>query len=310
MRALLLRRLLQMAAVAWGVGTLTFLLMRALPGDMAYRIAASRYGQDNVDAYAADQVRQELNLDGSAWSAYFQWFSDLVTGNLGRSLVNGMPVMDELGAMMGHSLVLAITAMLLSLVIAIPMGVLSARVPWVDHLSVLGSAGVRATPLFVLGVVAIILFAIEIPLFPVAGAEGPIYLVLPMITLAVSLAAVTNRIVRERTHEVVRAPFYQFARTKGLSESRAFMHHGIRNIALPVITFVGIQLVVVMEGMVMIESLFSWPGLGHGLAHAVFARDIPVIQGAALLMGILFVALNTLVDIACYFIDPSTQEAA
>jgi peptide/nickel transport system permease protein len=310
MRALLLRRLLQMVAVAWGVGTLTFMLMRALPGDMAYRIAASRYGQDNVSSYAANQIRQELNLDGSGWSLYLQWLADLVTGNLGRSLINGMPVMDELSSMLAHSLLLAFTAICLSLVLAVPMGVVSARYPWVNHISLLGSAGVRATPLFVIGVVAIILFAIEWPLFPVAGAEGPLNLVLPMMTLAISLAAVSNRIVRDRTHEVINAPFYQFARTKGLSEFRAFYHHGIRNISLPVITFVGVQLVVVIEGMVMIESLFSWPGIGHGLAHAVFARDIPMIQGAALLMGLLFVAMNTLVDIACYLIDPSTKEAA
>lgn len=305
MRALLLKRLLQLFAVSWGVGTLTFMLMRALPGDMAYRIAAGRYGQDAVDAQAAELVRDELGLNQNAWSAYWQWLQDLLQLNLGNSLVSGLPVMDELWHMLGHSLLLAVVSLLLAAVIAIPLGLASAYWKgWFDRLTLLISVGLRAIPVFVIGLIAIVIFALELNWLPVAGFGTPAHLVLPALTLGISLAAISNRVVTTEAKRVFSAPFYEFAQTKGLSQGQAFVRHGLRNIAVPVVAFLGIQLITVVEGVVMVESLFSWPGIGHGLAHAIFARDIPVIQGAALMMGALFVALNTLVDLACYRLDP------
>ena len=131
---------------------------------------------------------------------------------------------------------------------------------------------------------------------------------MPAFTLALSLAAVSNRIVSVEAKRVFSSAFFEFAQTKGLSAMQAFTQHGLRNIAVPVIAFFGVQLITVVEGVVMIESLFSWPGIGHGLAHAIFSRDIPVIQGAALMMGALFVLLNTVVDLTCYYLDPRGEE--
>ncbi|TPE53319.1 ABC transporter permease [Maribrevibacterium harenarium] len=305
MKQLLAKRFLQLIAVSWGVGTLTFLLMRALPGDMAYRIAASRYGMDAVDSRAAELVRAELGLDGSAWSAYWQWFVDLLSWNLGNSLVSGQPVAQELFHMLGHSLLLAVVGILLAALIAIPLGLASAYYGgWLDRTLLALSTALRAVPVFVIGLLAIILFALELSLLPVAGFGTLAHLVLPALTLALSLAAVSNRVVHTEARRVFNAPFFEFARTKGLRPWFAFRHHGMRNIAVPVVAFFGIQLITVVEGVVMIESLFSWPGIGHGLAHAIFARDIPVIQGAALMMGMLFVVLNTLVDVVCHYLDP------
>ncbi|MBU3825150.1 MAG: ABC transporter permease, partial [Candidatus Oceanisphaera merdipullorum] len=170
------------------------------------------------------------------------------------------------------------------------------------------SSVIRAMPVSVLGVIFILLFALNWDWFPVAGFGTPAHLVLPALTLALSLAAVSNRVVRDSAKRTFKAAFYQFSRVKGLSRWQTFRQHGVRNIAVPVVAFLGIQLVSMIEGIVMIESLFSWPGIGHGLAHAIFARDIPVIQGAALVMGILFVLLNTLVDIICLWIDPRGAE--
>ena len=311
MQALLLKRLLQLLAVSWGVGTLTFVLMRALPGDMAYRIAAGRYGQDAVDSDAADLVRRELSLDQSAWSAYWQWLQDLLQWNLGNSLVSGLPVMDELWHMLGHSLLLAIVGILLAACMAVPLGLASAHWRgWLDRISLFLSVGMRAIPVFVIGLIAMIVFALELNWFPVAGFGTPEHIVLPALTLALSLAAVSNRVVTTEAKRVFAAPFYEFAQTKGLSAWQAFSRHGLRNIAVPIVAFLGVQLITVVEGVVMIESLFSWPGIGHGLAHAIFARDIPVIQGAALMMGALFVGLNTLVDLACYYLDPRGGQLA
>lgn len=305
MRQLLLKRLLQLIAVSWGVGTLTFILMRSLPGDMAYRIAASRYGMDAVDSRAADIVREELGLDQGALSAYWQWFTDLLSWNLGNSLVSGAPVSESLWHMLGHSLLLAGAGMAIALIIAIPLGLASAYWGgWLDRTLLTVSTVMRAVPVFVIGLLAVIVFALEWNLFPVAGFGTPAHLVLPALTLALSLAAISNRVIHTEAKRVFGSSFYEFARMKGLSPWQAFKHHGIRNIAVPVVAFLGIQLITVVEGVVMIESLFSWPGIGHGLAHAIFARDIPLIQGAALMMGVMFVVLNTLVDITCHYLDP------
>ncbi|RCX01973.1 ABC transporter permease [Marinomonas foliarum] len=310
MKAMLLERLLQLITVVWGVGTLTFILMRSLPGDMAYRIAASRYGQDNVNSEAAALVREELQLDQSPWVAYWHWLTDLLQFKLGDSLVSGLPVMDSVQHMLGHSLLLALSGLMLSVLIAVPLGLLSAwRGNPLDSVLMGLSSAIRAMPVFVVGVLLLLFFALHWGLFPVAGFGTPAHLVLPALTLAISLAAVSNRVVRDSAKHTFQAAFYRFSRVKGLSEWQTFRQHGVRNIAVPVVAFFGIQLVSMIEGIVMIESLFSWPGIGHGLAHAIFARDIPVIQGSALVMGVLFVLLNTLVDIICLWIDPRGAKA-
>lgn len=308
MKGILLKRLWQLLAVVWGVGTLTFILMRALPGDMAYRIAASRYGHDNVDAQAASLVREELGLDSSPFILYFNWLFDLLQLKLGNSLVSGTPVIDSVQHMLGYSVLLAVTGLLISILVAVPFGLLSA---WkgnpFDSVIMTVSSMVRAMPIFVIGVLFLILFALHWNWFPVAGFGTPAHLVLPALTLALSLAAVSNRVIKGAAQRVFGSSFYTFSHVKGLSSWRTFQRHGVRNIALPVVAFLGIQLISMIEGIVMIESLFSWPGIGHGLAHAIFARDIPVIQGAALIMGLMFVCLNTLIDLICFWIDPRTS---
>jgi peptide/nickel transport system permease protein len=306
---ILRKRLYQLILVAWGVGTLTFVLMRSLPGDMAYLIAASRYGQDNVDSAAAELVRQELNLDQGWFSSYVSWLGDLLQLNLGNSLVSGLPVSEAVVHQLGHYMLLAGVGITLSVLIALPLGTWSAKKGGlVNSLVVWFSTFTRAMPVFVLGLLMILIFAISWKWFPVAGFGTWQHLVLPSITLAISLAAVSNRVVHNSVRSVLRSPFYIFSRVKGLSETQTFFRHGLRNMAVPIVAFVGIQLVSVIEGIIMIESLFSWPGVGHGLAHAIFARDIPVIQGCALTMGILFVLLNSIIDVLCYWIDPRGQQ--
>lgn len=305
MFSLLLKRSAQALLMMWGVGTLTFLLMRSLPGDMAYRIAAGRYGMDAVDADAAASVRAELGLDQGPLQAYLQWLWELASGNLGQSLVSGRPVAEELWHMLSHSALLALAATVLAVLVALPLGVATAWFGgWLDRIALMLASAVKALPVFVIGVVLIIAFALELSWFPVAGFGSIEHLILPASALALGLAAVLSRVVHTQTQRVLNAPFFEFAQTKGLSKWQAFRRHGMRNIAVPVVAFLGIQMAMLVEGVVMIESLFSWPGVGHGLAHAIFSRDIPVIQGTALAMAGLFLLLNTLVDMACYVIDP------
>jgi len=303
---LFLKRLGQAAFVCWSVGTLGFALMRLLPGDMAFRIAAGRYGYDQVNLAAAEAVRAELGLDRPAWRLYLEWLFDLLRLDLGDSLVSGLPVLGEILHLLGHTLLLAGAAMLIAILIAVPVGLFAAfrAEGWFDRAALTASAFLRAQPVFVIGLLLLLIFALELRLFPVAGFDGARYLVLPAIALALSMAAVSNRVVRHSAGAVVASAFFAFARVKGLSFAQAFARHGLRNGALPVLAFLGIQLAGAIEGIVMIESLFSWPGLGHGLAHAVFNRDVPMIQGAAMALGLIFVGLNLAVDLACHLIDP------
>ncbi|WP_210147220.1 ABC transporter permease [Shewanella sp. WXL01] len=306
---ILYRRILQLFSVMLVVGVLSFLIMHSLPGDMAYRIAAGRYGQDNVSMLAAQQVAIELNLDAGLVESLMYWFNDLIRFNFGTSLVSGQNVSDMLYHQVGHSLVLAISAVLIALLISIPFGLLSVKYPrilnpFISLISVL----TKSMPVFVIGIVLIAIFAIELNLAPVAGYGSWQYLLLPAFTLGISLAAVTNRVIYVNALDVSQSAFYQFSRFKGLSVKQTLLRHGVKNISAPVVTYLGIQLVIVIEGIVMIESLFSWPGIGHGLAHAIFARDVPVIQGCALMMGFLFVAVNTITDLICYKLDPRGLE--
>lgn len=163
---------------------------------------------------------------------------------------------------------------------------------------------IKAQPVFLIGLGLVILFALQLNWLPVAGFGHPKFLILPALALALGMAAMSSRMIRNSTAQVLQSPYYAFARLKGLNHEQAFTHHAQLNIALPVMAFVGIQAVSLVEGIVMIESLFSWPGVGHALSHAIFQRDIPMIQGSALVMGLLFVALNTLVDLAQYALDP------
>ncbi|MCI1012157.1 ABC transporter permease [Pseudomonas oryzihabitans] len=306
MTRLLAFRLLQAGLVALLVGGLTFLFMNLLPGDAAYRIAAGRYGYDLVDTAAAEAVRAELNLDQPLLWRFFAWIGDLLTLDLGHSLVSGKPVMDVVAHELGSSIRLAIGAVCLSLLLGPPLGVIAGLRPGslVDRGLLVLTTAIRALPQFVLGVIFVLLFAISWQLFPAAGHGTFWHSVLPTLTLALGLAAVSSRVARDATVEVAASAYYRFGRLKGLRGTGVFLRHGLRNIGVPVVTYLGVQLVYLIEGVVVVETLFAWPGIGHGLVHAIVQRDVPMVQGTALAMGLLFVILNTLVDLANHLIDP------
>lgn len=315
MRAVLVRevghRLFQAALVALAVGTLTFVLTRMLPGDMAFRIAAGRYGYDNVTAAAAEAVRSELDLGRPALAALGQWLWDLARFDLGRSLVSGDPVVDEVAHQLGHSVRLALMAVGLSVVLGPPAGVLAGLRPCglVDRASLAVATALRALPQFVVGILLILVVAVGLGVLPVAGHHTVAHSILPALTLALGMAAVSCRVTRDATVAVVRSPYYAFARTKGLPEWAAFLRHGLRNIGVPVLAYQGVQLAYLIEGVVVVETLFAWPGIGHALVHAIIARDVPMIQGTALVMGLMFVLLNGLVDLSCAALDPRRAPA-
>lgn len=309
MLKLIFGRLIQLALVVWSVGTLTFILTRSLPGDMAYRIAASRYGYDQVDAAAADFVRAELGLDKPWYHGYFGWFGDLLQGNLGKSLVSGESVWTEVAHQFGHTLNLALVALAISLIVAPALGLAIAQKPngIADKISLIISTLIRSLPIFIIGVALILIFSVKLKWFPAAGYGTTAHFVLPALTLAIGLIAVSVRVSRNAMVKVANSDYYQYARHKGLTDWQVFTRHGLRNVAIPIIAYHSVQLIYLIEGVVIVESLFAWPGSGHALVHAIIARDIPIVQGTALVMGGLFVLLNLCVDMMMVMIDPRIE---
>lgn len=309
MGQMLLKRLIQLCLVIWSVGTLTFVLTYSLPGDMAYRIAASRYGYDQTNAAAAELVRHELGLDGSWWQAYLDWFVDLFQLNLGNSLVSGEAVWTEISHQFGYTLNLALVALAIAIIIAPPLGLWLAQKPngACDRISLLLSVIIRCLPVFIIGIGLITLFSVQLKWLPAAGYGTWQHFILPALTLAIGLIAVSVRVSRNAMVAIANTEYYQYAKLKGLSNWQTFWRHGLRNVAIPIIAYYSVQLIYLIEGVVIVESLFAWPGSGHALVHAIIARDIPIIQGTALVMGVLFVLLNLCVDMMNTLIDPRIE---
>lgn len=289
------QRLVQALVVALLVAGLCFLMVQSLPGDIAFRIAAGRYGYDYVTAEAANAVRSELGLAGSALARFGDWLWALLQGDLGSSLVTGAPVAADVGHHLGATLV-----------VALPLGSLSALRPggWCDRLTLGWSVLMRALPPFLLGLVLMVMLSVELGWVSAAGHGEGSNLLLPALTLGLGLSGVLSRVVRESVLTVVQSGYYRFALTKGLSPARVFWRHGLRNTGVSIIAYTSVQLVLLIEGVVVVESLFAWPGIGHALVHAIFWRDIPMVQGTVLVLAVLFVLLNTLTDLLCLAIDP------
>ncbi len=296
----------QALVVALVVGIVSFIMMQALPGDASYRIAAGRYGYDMMDAASAEIVRLELGLDRPWWMQLSTWLGELATFDLGRSHVYGSRVVDEVAKQLNYSLLLAGGAVVASLVIAIPVGIAAGMRPGgkIDHVSLALSIFLRAIPAFALGIVLVLVFAVQLGLMPVAGFRGLQHLVLPSLTLGLGLAAVSSRVVRDAVAEAMSAEWRLFSRTKGLTARRTVVSHVLRNASLPVVAYVGVQGAYLIEGVVIVETVFAWPGIGHSLVHAIFGRDVAMVQGTALALGLIYVGLNLVIDLVCRLIDP------
>jgi len=306
----LTRRLFQAVLVALLVATLCFCLARVLPGDMAYQIGAGRYGADLTTQESVEAVRAELGLDRSPVLAWLSWIGDLARLDLGRSYIHGTPVWRLIGDQLSATLALSAAALAVSCFLGPPLGLLAGLRPGgvLDRTSLGASVLLRAMPPFVVGVLLVIVFAIGLKWLPAAGHTQAGSIVLPALTLGLGLAAVSSRVARSAMVDVANADYFQFALTKGLPVWRVALAHGVRNVGVPIVTHLGMQLVFLVEGVLVVETLFAWPGIGHALTHAVVDRDVPMIQGAALTMAMLFVLFNALVDLAALAIDPRLRK--
>lgn len=301
--------LLRAAVVLTGTALATFALLWNAPGDPAMAIALARY-DTVVSDEVAEQVRIEAGLDGGFWTAFTGWVGPLLVGDFGRSSVTGRAVWPELVDAISYTFPLAIAGLAIGLAIALPLAVIATRAPggWMDRIAVGLAALGAAIPAYWLGLLLILLFAVQLAWLPAMGARTPVHIVLPALTLGLGVAASLTRIIRSGILEARGQPFLPAFRRRGVSEPAIARDHVAPHAAIPVVTVFGLELAFLLEGAVIVEVIFARPGLGSFLVAAITARDFPKVQVVVLLAAVLFVLVNLLVDVIYQLIDPRIGE--
>jgi len=297
----LVRRLLLTIPVLLGVATLVFALIHFIPGDPAQAMLGEGASPEEVA-----QLRQRLGLDRPLLVQYSSYLTGLVRGDLGVSLRNDQPVLHQILERMPATAELALASMLVAVLFALPLGIIAAvrRGTFVDFGAMtLALIGI-SIPNFWLGPLLAIVFAVELGWLPVGGRGTLAHLVLPSVTLGVALAAILARMTRASLLEELREPYVLAARAKGVSRTRAVLHHAFRNSLIPIVTILGLQFGVVLTGAVITETIFAWPGVGRLLIQSISFRDYPTVQGCVLLIAVTYVAVNLLTDLTYGFLDP------
>ncbi len=298
-------RLATAIVVMLGVALLSFFLLCLAPGNAAEAILSAERA-DYPQLEEVEIFMETHGLNNSKLIQLLQWFRMLSSGNLGTSLRTGAPVTEEFWARFPATLELAAASMLLAIVIALPLGVISAvkRNSVLDHVTRLIALWGVSMPNFWLGLLLILFFGVFLGWLPTYGFGGIRHLVLPTITLGTGMTAVLMRLQRASMLEVLNENYIRTARAKGLSEWLVIGKHAFRNTLLPVITIIGMQLAHLLSGAVIVEQVFAWPGIGHFLVDSINARDYPVIQGFVLMIAFFFVVSNLVVDILYACLDP------
>jgi peptide/nickel transport system permease protein len=297
----LIRRLLLTIPVLFGVATLVFALIHLVPGDPALAMLGEGASQAEVL-----KLRQTLGLDRPLFVQYGSFLGGIARGDLGTSFRYNAPVTAQIRERFPNTAKLALSAMLVALVVAIPLGILAAvfRGTFIDHAAMtLALAGI-CMPNFWLGPLLAILFAVWLGWLPVSGTGSLAHLVLPAITLGAALAAILARMTRASVLEELRELYVLAARARGLSGTRAVLRHAFRNSLIPIVTIVGLQFGAVLTGTIITETIFAWPGIGRLLIQAINFRDYPLVQGCILFISITYVAMNLVTDLAYGFLDP------
>ncbi|NOY17370.1 MAG: ABC transporter permease subunit [Gammaproteobacteria bacterium] len=334
MSQLLLRRLLLIVPGVLGITALTFFLIRLAPGDPILLLA----GERGVSAERYAELQHQFGFDQPLFIQFTDYLWQVLNGDLGTSVVTQTPVLEEFGKLFPATLELAVIAMIIATLIAIPAGVLAAvkRNTLIDHCVTAISLVGYSMPIFWWALLLILLFSVNLGWMPVAGRLNFIYdiqsvtgfmlidtllagdqdafldalhhLVLPAIVLATIPLAVITRMTRSSMLEVLKQDYIRTARAKGLSEYSVIFKHALRNALIPVITVIGLQISILMTGAILTETIFSWPGIGKWILEAVYRRDYPVVQGGVLLMAGLVILVNTTVDLLYVVINPALRK--
>jgi ABC-type dipeptide/oligopeptide/nickel transport system permease component len=298
----IIRRFLQMIPITLGIITLIFALIHLIPGDPAVQIAGEGARPEDIA-----QVRKALGLDQPLWKQYVTYLGNLAKGDLGRSFRTGTSVAEEIGARYPATIQLAIGAMFIALLVAFPLGIISAiyRNSWIDNLARFFALVGVSMPSFWFGPLLIIAFAINLPWFPVSGREeGFKSIVLPSLTMGLALAAILTRMIRVSLAEELNQLYVTTAIAKGVTRAKAIFRHALKNALIPVITILALQFGSLLTGAIITEQIFSWPGLGRLLIQSINTRDYPQVQASILVIALTYIMVNFISDLLYGVVDP------
>ena len=297
----MLRRLLLLIPVLWGVATLVFLLLHFIPGDpVDLMLGDSALGTDR------ETLRDQLGLNDPLIVQYLRYFGDLLQGDWGTSLFSKKPVFKEIMERVPATMELMFGAMVVTILVAMPLGLIAAvnKGTWIDQGAMIFSLLGVSIPNFWLGPMLILLFSIHFDLLPVNERGGLEHLILPALTLGTSLASILARITRSSVVETLQAEYIRTARSKGISELRILFRHALRNALIPIVTVIGLQVGVLLSGAIITEAIFDWPGLGNLLISAINSRNYPLVQGCVLFIAGSYVMVNLVIDLLYAYLDP------
>ena len=306
----IIKRILMTIPVMLVVALFVFLMLRLSPGDPAAVIAG-----DYATAEDVERIREQLGLSEPIIVQFTKWIGSLAQGDLGTSIFSNKPVAELISQRIEPTLLLALTTIVFSVLVAVPMGTLAAfrAGSWIDRTVMLFSVGGFSIPVFVLGYMLIYFFSLTLGVLPVQGYRSPFehglgpflaHITLPTITLSVIFVALIARMTRASVIEVLEEDYIRTARAKGQSEFKVLMRHALRNAAVPIVTVIGIGIALLIGGVVVTESVYNIPGLGRLVLDAVLARDYPIIQGLILFFSFIYILLNLLIDLTYTFLDP------
>ena len=301
MTRFLLARLALLVPTLLGVLVLTFLLLYVAPGDPVQAMVGER-----ADAETIARLRAELRLDDPVPKQFIHYVGGLLRGDLGTSYITRRPILRDLLQRFPATLRLAGAAMLFAAAAGIGIGIYGGWRPgtWLDRLATFGAYLAVSFPVYWVGLLLILVFALMLRWLPPSGSGGLAYLVLPALTLGMRSVAFLSRMTRAAMQELLRSDFVRTARAKGLGEGRVVLKHAFRNALLPVVTVLGLDFGSYLTGSILTETIFSWPGVGRYVLTAIDKRDLPAIQGSILFLSLVFVLVNLLTDVLYARVDP------
>ncbi len=297
----LIKRLFSTIPVLIGISLLLFFMLRMLPGDPAQVLAGQMATPQEIE-----NIRRQLGLDRPIYEQYVTYLSRLARFDLGRSARTQNPVTEEIWARLPNTLLLAVVAITLACLFGIPAGIISAVRPysWIDYLVTTSALFGMSMPVFWLGLMLMVVFSIILKWLPAGGTGSWQHVILPSVTLAAFVVAFISRMTRSAMLETLAQDYTTTARSKGLKERVVVIKHALKNAMIPIITVVGLQFGLLLGGAVLTETVFAWPGLGRLIVDSILARDYPVIQGAILIFGLLYILVNLVVDLIYALVDP------
>ncbi len=317
MFAFIIRRIVATVPVLIMVSLIVFFLMRLLPGDVIDLIVGQ--AQVEVSEETIAELRSQYGIDKPVYVQYYTWMSRILVGDFGLSFRSRQPVIDIIAPRLLPTLQIGLTALVLSSLIAIPLGAISAARPnsLCDRIAAFGTFIGASMPYFLVGGLLIYFVALRLGLLPPSGFVSPSvditdsikHTIMPAVTLALSLTAILIRQARASFSDVLQHPYIRTARAKGLSETRVIIQHAMKNALLPIVTILGLQLGVIFSGAVVTETVFAVPGIGRLLVDSILGRDYPIVQALVLLIAVAVVLATLLVDIIYGVLDPRASRA-